>query len=66
MSRYIVELIQTIYGVTYAVKDTATNKKVTQYGCNLWAQHRADELNRTEPPKIDIDAEGDTNGHETE
>lgn len=48
MSRYIVVPEQTRYGITYAVMDTATGKAVTQYGCDLWAQHRADELNGKE------------------
>jgi hypothetical protein len=32
----------------YIVTDSATGKGVEGYGCETWAQHRADEMNRKE------------------
>ena len=49
MSRYIVQPMAGFHGVPYyVVIDTASDKGIEGYGCELWAQHRADELNRTE------------------
>ena len=49
MARYIVTPILGLSGIPYyIVTDTATGKGLEGYGCDTWAQHRADELNRTE------------------
>lgn len=46
--RYIVTPILTSSGVAYYVTDTSNNSVVAGgYGCETWAQHRADSLNRT-------------------
>jgi len=48
MARYIVTPILGLRGVPYyVVTDTSTGKGIEGYGCEPWAQHRADELNRT-------------------
>lgn len=47
MSRYIVQPILGFNGSPYyVVWDTATNKGLEGYGCDTWAQHAADDLNR--------------------
>ena len=47
MSRYIVQPMLGARGVPYyVVMDTATEHGVEGYGCELWARHRADDLNR--------------------
>ena len=49
MSRYIVTPILSPRNIPYyVVTDTSTGKGVEGYGCDTWAQHRADELNREE------------------
>ena len=49
MARYIVTPILGLRGIPYyVVTDTATGKGLEGYGCDTWAQHRADELNRTD------------------
>ena len=49
MSRYIVTPILGLHNIPYyVVTDTSTGKGVEGYGCDTWAQHRADELNRKE------------------
>jgi len=49
MSRYIVTPMLGARNIPYyVVTDTATGKGVEGYGCDTWAQHRADELNREE------------------
>jgi hypothetical protein len=56
--RYIVTPIIGMRGVPYyVVTDSATGKGVEGYGCELWAQHRADALNGSEgePPTKWID-----------
>lgn len=53
MSRYIVTPILGAGHVPYyIVTDTSTGKGVEGYGCETWAQHRADELNRKEKDEI--------------
>ena len=55
MSRYIVTPILGLRGVPYyVVTDTSTGKGLEGYGCDTWARHRADALNRTakRPEKI--------------
>lgn len=48
MARYIVQPILGLRGIPYyVVTDTSTGKGLEGYGCDTWAQHRADELNRT-------------------
>lgn len=48
MARYIVTPILGFRGVPYyVVTDTSTGKGIEGYGCDTWARHRADELNRT-------------------
>lgn len=48
MARYIVQPILGFNGSPYyVVWDTANNKGLEGYGCDTWARHRADELNRT-------------------
>lgn len=47
MSRYIVQPMLGSRGIPYyVVVDTANDHGVEGYGCELWAQHRADALNR--------------------
>jgi hypothetical protein len=36
----------------YIVTDTATGKGVEGYGCETWARHRANKLNRKEKDEI--------------
>ena len=48
VSRYIVQPLLGSRGIPYyVVMDTASDRGIEGYGCELWAQHRADELNRT-------------------
>ena len=48
MSRYIVQPMLGMHGaIYYIVTDTSTGKGLEGYGCDTWARHRADELNRT-------------------
>lgn len=47
-NRYVVMPILGLRGVPYyVVTDTSTGKGVEGYGCDTWARHRADALNRT-------------------
>ena len=47
MARYIVQPILGLRGVPYyVVTDTSTGKGLEGYGCETWARHRADALNR--------------------
>lgn len=47
MSRYIVQPMLGDRGIPYyVVVDTASDKGIEGYGCELWARHRADDLNR--------------------
>ena len=47
MSRFIVTPILSPRNIPYyVVTDTSTGKGVEGYGCEPWAQHRADDLNR--------------------
>ena len=47
MSRYIVQPMLGSRGIPYyVVIDTETDHGIEGYGCELWAQHRADELNK--------------------
>ena len=47
VSRYIVQPLLGSRGIPYyVVVDTANDHGVEGYGCELWAQHRADALNR--------------------
>ena len=47
MSRYIVQPMLGARGIPYyVVMDTATDHGIEGYGCELWAQHRAADLNR--------------------
>ena len=63
MSRYIVTPILSPRNIPYyVVTDTSTGKGVEGYGCDTWAQHRADALNRSHAHKH----ERDTDGHETD
>ena len=34
--------------ITYAVVDTTTQTTVRKYGCELWANHKAKEMNNKE------------------
>jgi hypothetical protein len=53
MSRYIVTPILGIRNIPYyVVTDTSTGKGVEGYGCDTWAQHRAEELNRKDTDEI--------------
>jgi hypothetical protein len=53
MSRYIVTPILGLRNIPYyVVTDTSTGKGVEGYGCDTWAQHRADELNRKDTDEI--------------
>lgn len=48
VSRYIVQPLLGSRGIPYyVVVDTASDKGIEGYGCETWARHRADELNRT-------------------
>lgn len=48
MARYIVTPILGLRGIPYyVVTDTSTGKGLEGYGCDTWARHRADALNRT-------------------
>ena len=63
MSRYIVTPILSPRNIPYyVVTDTSTGKGVEGYGCETWAQHRADALNASQR----INNERDTDGHETD
>ena len=49
MSRFIVTPILSPRNIPYyVVTDTATGKGVEGYGCDTWARHRAEEMNRKE------------------
>lgn len=49
MSRYIVTQMLGARDIPYyIVTDTATGKGVEGYGCEPWARHRANEMNRKE------------------
>lgn len=49
MSKYIVLPILSPRNIPYyIVTDTSTGKGVEGYGCETWARHRADALNREE------------------
>jgi hypothetical protein len=49
MSRYIVTPILGLHNIPYyVVTDTSTGKGVEGYGCDTWAQHRADALNASQ------------------
>jgi hypothetical protein len=51
--RYIVTPILGIRNIPYyVVTDTSTGKGVEGYGCDTWAQHRAEELNRKDTDEI--------------
>ena len=53
MGRYIVTPILSTRNIPYyVVTDTSTGKGVEGYGCETWARHRADELNRKEKDEI--------------
>lgn len=61
MSRYVVMPMVGLRGALYyIVTDSATGKGVEGYGCETWAQHRADALNASQR----TDSEGSTNDHE--
>jgi hypothetical protein len=63
MARYIVTPILGLRNIPYyVVTDTSTGKGVEGYGCDTWAQHRADALNASQR----TDSEGSTNGQETD
>ena len=52
MSHYIVTPILSPRNIPYyVVTDTSTGKGVEGYGCEPWAQHRADDLNRSHAHK---------------
>ena len=64
MSRYIVTPILDIRNIPYyVVTDTSTGKGVEGYGCETWARHRVDALNRESVQESRRD-EGSTNVHE--
>ena len=47
MKRYIVTPTLGYSNVLYyLVKDTATGRDMGRYGCEIWAQHKANALNR--------------------
>ena len=49
MARYIVTPILSPRNIPYyVVTDTSTGKGVEGYGCDTWARHRAEELNRND------------------
>ncbi len=59
MSRYIVTPILSPHNIPYyVVTDTSTGKGVEGYGCETWAQHRADEMNRKYKGETDESACG--------
>ena len=63
MSRFIVTPILGLRNIPYyIVTDTSTGKGVEGYGCETWARHRADSLNRSHAHKH----ERGTDGHETD
>jgi len=63
MSRYIVTSVLGLRNIPYyVVTDTATGKGVEGYGCETWAQHRADALNASQR----IENERGTDGHKTD
>ena len=63
MSRYIVTPILGLRNIPYyVVTDTSTGKGVEGYGCDTWAQHRADALNRSHAHKH----ESGIDGHKTD
>ena len=54
MARYIVTPILSPRNIPYyVVTDTFTGKGVEGYGCETWAQHRADKLNRKHEGETD-------------
>lgn len=47
--KYIVMPVIELRGyITYAVVDTTTQTTVRKYGCELWANHKAKEMNNKE------------------
>ena len=63
MSRYIVTSVLGLRNIPYyVVTDTATGKGVEGYGCETWAQHRADALNASQR----TDSERSINGQEAD
>ena len=55
MSRYIVTPILSPRNIPYyIVTDTSTGKGVEGYGCETWARHRADQMNRKDADEIRI------------
>jgi len=53
MSRYIVTPMLGAGNIPYyVVTDTVTGKGVEGYGCDTWARHRAEELNRKDTDEI--------------
>ena len=63
MSRYIVTPIHGMRGIPYYIAtDTSTGKGVEGYGCETWAQHRADALNASQR----TDSERSINGQEAD
>jgi len=63
MSRYIVTSVLGLRNIPYyVVTDTATGKGVEGYGCETWAQHRADALNASQR----TNNESGTDGHKTD
>ena len=66
MSRYIVTPIHGLRGIPYyIVIDTSTGKGVEGYGCETWARHRANALNRESVQESRRD-ERNTNDHEAD
>ena len=60
MSRYIVTPILSPRNIPYyVVTDTSTGKGVEGYGCDTWAQHRADALNRKDTDEIRTTIQGE-------
>lgn len=63
MSRYVVMPMVGLRGALYyIVTDSATGKGVEGYGCETWAQHRADALNASQR----TNNERGTDGQETD
>jgi len=63
MSRFIVTPILGLHNIPYyVVTDTVTGKGVEGYGCDTWAQHRADALNASQR----TDSERSINGQEAD
>jgi len=63
MSRYIVTPILSAGNIPYyVVTDTSTGKGVEGYGCDTWAQHRADALNASQR----TDSKRSINGQEAD